>query len=87
MPLAGFEPAMASDTRLKQLGHFFFLLSFFFFCTLSLHISLSRLSCILLFSGLTTHNINIHAPNRFRTRNLSKRSAADPRLRPLGPWN
>ena len=31
-----------------------------------------------------THNTNIHAPSRIRTRNPSKLSAADPRLRPLG---
>jgi hypothetical protein len=31
-----------------------------------------------------THNTNIHAPGGIRTRNPSKRSPADPRLRPLG---
>jgi hypothetical protein len=30
---------------------------------------------------------NIHAPGRIRNRNPSKRSAADPRLRPLGHWD
>jgi hypothetical protein len=30
---------------------------------------------------------NIHAPGRIRTRNPSKRSAADPRLRQLGRWD
>ena len=30
---------------------------------------------------------NIHIPGRIRTRNPSKRSAADPRLSPLGHWN
>ena len=36
---------------------------------------------------LTTDNTNIHAPGGIRTRNPSKRSAADPRLRPLGHWD
>ena len=30
---------------------------------------------------------NIHAPGGIRTRNPSKRAAADPRLRPLGHWD
>ena len=30
---------------------------------------------------------NIHAPGGIRTRNLSKRSAVDTRLRPLGHWD
>jgi hypothetical protein len=33
-----------------------------------------------------THNTNIHAPGGIRTRNPSKWSLADPRLRPLGCW-
>ena len=32
----------------------------------------------------TTHTTNIHAPGWIQTRNPRKRSAADPRLRPLG---
>jgi hypothetical protein len=39
---------------------------------------------------LTTHTTlttNIHAPGWIRTRNLSRRSATDLRLRPLGHWN
>ena len=38
-------------------------------------------------SLLTTHNTNIHAPSGIWTRNPSKRSATDPRLRPLGRWD
>ena len=34
-----------------------------------------------------THNTNIHAPGGIRTRNPSRRAAADPRLRPLGHWD
>jgi hypothetical protein len=34
-----------------------------------------------------THNTNIHAPDGIRTRNPSKRSAADSRLRPLDHWD
>ena len=30
---------------------------------------------------------NIHAPGEIRTHNPSQRSAADPRLRPLGHWD
>jgi hypothetical protein len=30
---------------------------------------------------------NIHAPGRIRTRNPSRRAAADPRFRPLGHWD
>jgi hypothetical protein len=30
---------------------------------------------------------NIHAPGGIRTRNPSRRAAADPRLRPLGHWD
>jgi hypothetical protein len=39
---------------------------------------------------LTTHNIHktdIHSPSEIRTRNTSKRAAADPRLRPRGHWD
>jgi hypothetical protein len=35
---------------------------------------------------LTTRNTNIHAPGGIRTRNPSRRSAANRRLRPLGHW-
>ena len=30
---------------------------------------------------------DIHVPGGIRTRNPSKRAAADPRLRPCGPWD
>jgi hypothetical protein len=52
----------------------------------------SCLDCPGLFLCLysTTHNTNIHVPGGVRARNPSKRSAADPRLRPLasgiGKW-
>ena len=35
----------------------------------------------------TTQQTNIHAPGGIRTRNVSRISAADPRLRPLGHWD
>ena len=35
----------------------------------------------------TTHTTNIHAPSRIRTHNLSRRAAADLRLRPRGHWD
>ena len=36
---------------------------------------------------LTTHNTDIHAPSGIPTRNPSKRTAIDPRLRPLDHWD
>jgi hypothetical protein len=41
--------------------------------------------CSILLS-VQQHNTNIHAPGGIRTRNPSKRAAADPRLRPHGHW-
>ena len=35
----------------------------------------------------TTFTTDIHAPGGIRTHNLSKRAAADPRLRPRGHWD
>ena len=35
----------------------------------------------------TTLTRNIHTPGGIQTRNLSKRAAADPRLRPRGHWD
>ena len=53
-------------------------------CTLSILLSLSGLSWFLPFvlSVQYTHttNIHAHAPDRIRTRNLSRRAATDPRL-------
>ena len=40
----------------------------------------TRIFLILLYSSLTTHKTNIYAPGEIRTRNPSKRSAADPSL-------
>jgi len=34
----------------------------------------------------TTLTTDIHAPGEFRTHNIRKRAAADPRLRPRGHW-
>ena len=51
---------------------YFFVLIILAFCLLSLLCN--------------TRNTNIHAPDGIRSRNLSKRSAADPHLRPLGHW-
>ena len=60
----------------------------FVVCTLSVIVSLSCLSCILPFCLLpATHSTNIHTPGGIQTRNTSKRSAADPRLRQLGHWD
>jgi hypothetical protein len=55
----------------------------YFICT-----SLSWLSWLCLLSLLyNTYNTNIHAPGWIQTRNPSKRSATDPRLRSLGHWD
>jgi hypothetical protein len=63
---------------------FFSFYSLYFICTTTV----SWLSWLCLVSLLyKTHNTNIHAPGGIRTRNPSKQSAADPRLRPLGHWN
>ena len=50
---------------------YFYVLIVMHFCLLSLLYNL--------------HNTNIHSPGGIRTRHPSKRSAADPRFRPLGP--
>ena len=58
-------------------------LSLYFVCT-----ALSWSSWLCLLSLLyNTHNTNIHAPGGIRTRNPSKRSAADTRLTPFGHWD
>jgi hypothetical protein len=61
-----------------------------FFCSLLVHypfffvlISLAFAFCL----HCTTQNTIIHVPAGIRTRNPSKRSAADPRLRPLCRWD
>ena len=70
-------------------AEFFFLSLFSFdpFCTFkSIHPSSCHLRSILL-SLYNKHNTNIHDPGRIRTHNPSKRTAADPRLRPRGHWD
>ena len=69
-----------TQTSMPPAGFFLY-----FICT-----SLSSLSsaCLLFFTVQhTQHNTNVHAPGGIRTHNSSKRSAADPRLRPLGHWD
>ena len=46
-----------------------------------------RLDCPAFCLFVFTYNTNIRAPGGIRTRNSSKRSAADPRVRPLGYWD
>jgi hypothetical protein len=57
----------------------------FVLCTSSVLVALSRFSSILPF--VFTYKTNIHAPGGIRTHNASNRSAADPRIRPLGHWD
>ena len=45
------------------------------------------LSCALCCLVYKIHNTNIRVPGGIRTRNPSKRSTADARLRPLGQWD
>ena len=61
----------------------------FLFCLCTLSVLLfSWLSWLCLLSLLyNTNNTNIHAPGGIRTRNPSKRSAADFRLSPLSHWD
>jgi hypothetical protein len=64
---------------------FFFVFLFLSFCPFD---RLSTFMSFVLVSHFSaTHNTNIHASGGIRTRNPSKRSAADPHLRPLGNWN
>ena len=64
-----------------------------FFVSLSVLLSVlvSFVLTVLAFAFLSllfnTHDTNIHIPGRIRTRNPSKRSTVDPRLRPLGRWD
>jgi hypothetical protein len=53
-------------------------------CTLPVRLVLTALAFTFLSLLCNTH---IHTPGKIRTRNPSKRSAADPRLRPLGHWD
>jgi hypothetical protein len=80
MPPAGFEPTIP-DRAATGIGNFFFY-SLYSICTSS---SLSSLCLLPLLHN--THNTNIHVPSWIRTRDPSKRSAADPRLRPHGHWD
>jgi hypothetical protein len=63
--------------------------SFFFFFGLSVpYLYFFVLTVLALpFVVYNTHNTNNHVAGRIRTRNPSKRSAADPSLRPLGHWD
>ena len=64
-----------------------FVLVFFSFVLSFWSILYLYLLCPYVTNSSTTHNTNIHAPGGIPTRNPSKRSAADPRLRPLGHWD
>ena len=78
VPVGSFE----KNPQRRHWG-FFFVLSLYFVCT-----SLSWFSWLCLLSLLyNTYNTNSHAPGGIRTRNPSKRSAVDTRLRPLGHWD
>jgi hypothetical protein len=71
----------AENLALTMVLFIFFLILYFirtwFFVFIVLHVAF--------FSLLTTHNTNTHALGGIQTRDPSKRSAVDPRLRSLGP--
>ena len=69
------HPAVRSPHRLRSL--FLYFIRTWSFGMNVLHFALLSL----------LYNTNIHDPGEIRTRNSSKRSAADPRLRPLGHWD
>jgi hypothetical protein len=71
------------NTNIHAPGGIFSIL-FYCVCTSSVLVPYLDYPAFCLLSLLTTHNTNIHAPGEIRTRNSSKRSAADPRLRPRG---
>jgi hypothetical protein len=66
--------------------HYFFIF-FYSASTSSVLVSLYWLPCILHFYFYLNRNTNFHVPGGIWTRNPSKRSAADPRHRPLGHWD
>ena len=72
-----FSKRSAEDPRLRP--HFF--LYFIVLCSYFI-----RLDCPAFCLFIFTYNTNTHASRRIRTRNPSKRAAADPRLLPLGHW-
>ena len=83
MPPARFEPTIPESDRPQ-------ILVLDRSVTLSLSVCTSTRNSLSWFSWLlhfclycTIHNTNIHASGGIRTRSLSKRSAVDPRLRPL----
>ena len=81
------EPTWKIFEKIKPLipeGIFFCLYSLVFYASSILLCLHCPPFCLFVF---TTHNTNIQAAGGIRTRNLSKRSAADPRLRPFSNWN
>jgi hypothetical protein len=83
-PIGGLDVLEKKEISSPYLVFFFFKFSctlYFIRTCFFLLIVLHSAFCLL----LTTHNI--HAAGGFRTRNISKRSAADPRFRPLSHWD
>ena len=83
-------PRERDPVRIVRIGgrvgaHGDFLYSLALFCTSSVVLSLSWLSCILPF--IFTYNTHIHAPGRIRSHNHSRRAATDLRPRPCGRRN
>ena len=69
---------------------FFFLSRFFpliHFCAFRSFRPSSCYLCSMLLSLYKKHSTNIHASGGIRTHNPSKRTAANPRLRPRGHWD
>ena len=99
---AALPPTMTRYTLYRKLGgpHYLsgrmqkisplpgFFLYFLVLCTSSVLVSLSLIVLHFAFlSLLILHNTSIHVSGGIRTSNPSKRSAADPRLRPFSHWD
>ena len=74
---------LSAQTSVSPAGFFKFSFTLYFIRTCFILIILH----FAFLSLLTTYNTNIHALSEIRTRNSSKRSAAEPRLRQLGHWD
>ena len=97
--LTGRNRSTRGKTNLPQC-HFlqdksYTLWSWFLFCSCFLFLSYVLsfsfilyfyIICPLVTYSSKTHNMNIHVSGVIRTRNPSKRAAAEPRLKPLGHW-
>ena len=78
--LGGHQDQSGRVRKISPPAGIFFCILLYFVLHPFLFLCLDYRACCLM-SLLATHNTNIRAPGGIRTRNPSKRSAADPRLR------